>query len=320
MTKIAIKRFNNNPLVEPNQNLPWMAKNAFNPGVIIDDDGLWKMLIRGAFTPQQFQSDLGLAFSLDGKQWPWITTFPVLQCSSNLYYLGGIEDPRIVKWIDGSKYIFATARSAAGIAKVGIWKTKNFFEFQWIGTPEPLRHLESKNAAIFPEPINDQVYLIHRQYPHIWIIKTRDKTLRSGWKENQILIRKEKFYPRVKTDTVYPKLDKIGLAGPPVKTPKGWLVIIHGRHFRPQEKEKFVYTLSFVVLDLEDPLKIKYIHPEPILVPEQKYEKIGIVPNVVFSCATVDPPNSDALYIYWGGADTVICGGRLLKKDLPMCY
>ena len=32
------------------------------------------------------------------------------------------------------------------------------------------------------------------------------------------------------------------------------------------------------------------------------------------------PEDKGMFYIYYGGADTVICGGRLYKKDLPMCY
>ena len=80
-----------------------------------------------------------------------------------------------------------------------------------------------------------------------------------------------------------------------------------------------VYSLGFMVLDLENPTKIKYIHPAPILWPTEKHEITGAVPFVCFSNATVDP-GGDAIYIYWGGADTVVCGGKIYKKDLPMCY
>ena len=40
---------------------------------------------------------------------------------------------------------------------------------------------------------------------------------------------------------------------------------------------------------------------------------------VVFACANVDT-GGDEIYLYWGGADTVICGGIIRKSDLPMCY
>ena len=73
-----------------------------------------------------------------------------------------------------------------------------------------------------------------------------------------------------------------------------------------------------MVLNLSDPTEIKYIHPAPILWPQEDYETYGNVPRVCFSCATVD--FGDDIYIYWGGADTVIAGGKLKKADLPMCY
>lgn len=74
-----------------------------------------------------------------------------------------------------------------------------------------------------------------------------------------------------------------------------------------------------MTLNLDDPTKVEYVHPSPILIPEKKYETVGTVPMVCFSNAIIDPGNN-FLYIYWGGADTVICGGKLAKEDLPMCY
>ncbi len=309
---IWIERFKENPLLEPDSHHAWMSKNVFNCGVVIDEDGLYKMLFRAALTKDQSMSDLGLAFSVEGIKW-YVLDEPVLKCGDD-HYTSGIEDPRIVKWIDGWHYIFATALSSTG-GRIGIWRTKNFFEFKWIGIP--FNH-DDKNASIFPEPIGNFAYLIHRKAPHIWISRTRDLSLKSGWQDSQILINKDQFY-RHPEHNVLP--NKIGIAGPPIKTPKGWLLITHVCHRWDKKTTRYnrSYSLGFVVLDLEDPTKVLYIHPEPILWPEEKHEIVGTVPNVVFSCATVDT-GGDSLYIYWGGADTVICGGKLSKEDLPMCY
>ena len=200
-----------------------------------------------------------------------------------------------------------------------IWKTKNFLEYEWVGIPFGQ---EDKDAAIFPEPINEWAYLIHRKPPHMWISRTKDMTLRSGWQDSQILIKKDRFYQHPEHN-VLP--DKIGIAGPPIKTPKGWLVITHIVHRWDKKTTRYSYlinrsySLGFIVLDLEKPTKVLYIHPKSILWPEQRHEIVGTTPNVVFSCATVDT-GGDSLYVYWGGADTVICGGRLKKNSLPMCY
>lgn len=312
--KITIKRFHNNPLLEPD-NISWRRKNIFNCGVIIDDDGLYKMLFRGASTKNQSKSSCGLALSTGGLDWS-ILDKPVLQSGFNEYCDRGIEDPRIIKWIDGYKYIFATACSSAG-GRVGIWKTKNFFEYEWVGIPF---NQEDKNASILSEPLGGWVYLLHRRFPHIWISRTRDLTLKDGWQDSQILSKTDNWY------TIDNKpICKIGIAGPPLKTPKGWLVITHIVYLWDQKKSEFsylinrMYSLGFMVLDLEDPTKINYIHPKPILLPETREEIGGIIPNVVFSCATVDT-GGEFIYIYWGGADTVICGGSLSKNELPMCY
>lgn len=312
--EIRIERFKNNPLIEPDLHPTWI--NVFNCGVVKDDNG-FKMLFRSAQTEDQSMSNLGLAFSVEGTKW-YVLNEPVLKCGFNNHCTRGIEDPRIVKWIDGWYYIFATASSPAG-GRVGIWRTKNFLEFEWIGIPF---NQEDKDASIFPEPIGNFAYLVHRKAPHIWISRTQDMSLRRGWRgSSQILIKTNQFY-RHPEHKVLPS--KIGIAGPPIKTPKGWLLITHIVHQWDKEKTRYsyllnrLYSLGFIVLDLEDPTKILYVHPEPILLPEERHEIVGAVPNVVFSCATVDM--GDFLYIYWGGADTVICGGKLLKKDLPMCY
>lgn len=314
MEKILIERFRNNPLLEPD-NVIWRRKNIFNCGVIIDNDGLYKMLFRGACTANQSESSCGLTVSADGLNW-YMLDKPVLQSGHNKYCEYGIEDPRIVKWIDDYKYIFATACSSAG-DRIGIWRTKNFLEYEWVGTPF---NQEDKNASILSEPINGWVYLIHRRSPHIWISRTRDMALKSDWRDSQILSKKDDWYI-IKDKPI----KKVGIAGPPLKTPKGWLVITHVVHLWDDKKSEFsylvnrMYSLGFMVLDLKDPTKIVYIHPEPILVPTTREEIGGAVPNVVFSCATVDT-GGEFIYIYWGGADTVICGGRLSKNDLPMCY
>lgn len=309
--EIKVKRFEENPLIVPNQNIKWMSQNVFNCGVIIGDDGIYRMLIRGAWTNTQLGSDLGLALSSDGIKWN-VLADPVLPSGFNKHCLVGIEDPRIVKWVDGFYYIFATV-CCIDSGRVGIWKTKNFLDYEWVGIPFDK---EDKDASIFPEIINGWTYLLHRKAPHIWLSRTKDLTLKIGWQDSQILSSKDDWY---KSPTAGNAPTKNGIAGPPIKTPKGWLVITHVVHEKGEGRFNRAYSLGFMVLNLDDPTKVEYIHPNPILWPEKDYEIVGSVPNVCFSNAVVDPGGS-ALFIYYGGADTVICGGRLYKKDLPMCY
>jgi len=311
--KIKIERFKENPLLIPNLNIHWMSLNVFNCGVIIGDDGVYRMLIRGAWLPGQMGSDLGLALSSDGIKWNPLMN-PVLRSGFNKHCMVGIEDPRIVKWIDGYYYVITTVCNVDR-GRVGIWKTVNFLDYEWVGIPF---NQEDKDASIFPDPINGCVYLLHRKHPHIWISRTKDFTLKRGWQDSHVLSNKDDWYKSPVSGKVP---DRIGIAGPPIKTPKGWLVITHIVHSEGENRFNRAYSLSFMVLELNDPTKIKYIHSDPILWPEKSYEIVGSVPIVCFSNAIVDPdPAGDKLYIYYGGADTVICGGTMYKKDLPMCY
>lgn len=311
MKALKIERFEENPLLVPNPNIHWMSLNVFNCGVIIGDDNIYRMLIRGAWLPGQMGSDLGLALSSDGIDWNPLVN-PVLKSGANKHCLAGIEDPRIVKWIDGFYYILATVCTVDS-GRVGIWKTKNFLDYEWVGIPFVQ---EDKDASIFPELIGGWAYLLHRKSPNIYLSRTRDITLKSGWQDSEILSHRHDWYKSPMTGN---DPHKIGIAGPPIKTPKGWLVITHVVHSQGENRFDRAYSLSFMVLDLHNPAKMIYIHPDPILWPEKDYEVVGTVANVCFSNAVVDP-GGDELFIYYGGADTVICGGRLYKEDLPMCY
>ena len=323
--EILIERFPENPILTP-ADVDWVRENypkkewgVFNCGAIFDEkENFYKMLFRGGVGPF---ADIGFAESEDGVNWQALKEKPVLKHSDNKFWNGycrrGIEDPRIVKWIDDYYYVSATACSEPDpvtrvTGRVGIWRTRNFLDFEWVAIPF---EWEDKNASIFPEPINGWAYLLHRRFPHIWISRTKDLTLKTGWQDSQILVEKDKFYRSSNTGNLP---HKIGIAGSPIRTPKGWLVVTHVVHGKGENRFNRAYSLGFMVLSLDNLTKVD-IHPDPILWPEMDYEIDGKVPMVCFSNATVDL-GKDAFRIYYGGADTVICGGRLYKKDLPMCY
>lgn len=302
MRQIQIKRFPANPLLKPNPHISWMSTNVFNPGVVIDDDGLFKMLFRAAYTEDQSMSSLGLAFSPDGTEW-YALDKPVLEAA------GGIEDSRIVHW-NGHKYVFAAMRTGAG-SRIGIWRTQNLFDFEWIGIPFDV---DDRNACIIPKLIDGRIYLIHRRFPHITLCWTEDVTLSGGWQGDQILTTTDQWYRDPHGNPPH----KIGLAGPPIETPDGWLVMTHVVHLNAIAGYR-IYSLGLMKLNLENPTIVEYIHPSPVLYPTQDYEIMGAIKTVCFSNAIVDP-GGDFLYIYWGGADTVTCGGSLAKEDLVMFY
>jgi predicted GH43/DUF377 family glycosyl hydrolase len=54
---------------------------------------------------------------------------------------------------------------------------------------------------------------------------------------------------------------------------------------------------------------------EWILQPEDPWEVMGYVHNVVFTCGAI-PEDDGTVKIYWGGADRVMCMGEANIDDL----
>lgn len=310
--KIQVERFPNNPLLIPDPESSWMSTRVFNCGVIQDEDGLYRMLFRATFQPLDLaasESNLGFAWSADGVEWH-VHASPVLRSGFNQYMKRGAEDPRIVRWEDWY-YIFTTVFAKKN-ARIGIWRTKDFFRYEWVGIPF---NQATNNAGIFPELIEGNTYLLYRKFPDIWISRTPDFSLQGGWRDHQVVVKRRELYKSIETG-IAPR--KIGMAAPPIKTPHGWLTFIftaHGKRFGE------VYSIGFVVLDLQDPIKVNYIHPSPILWPEEPYEMRCGKRGICFCCAAVESPDGESFYLYWGAGDKYIAGGRLKKADLRgICY
>lgn len=67
----------------------------------------------------------------------------------------------------------------------------------------------------------------------------------------------------------------------------------------------FVYSVGAVLLDIDEPWKVKYRTKPYLLSPQKMYECVGDVPNVVFPCATLTDADTGRITIYYGAADTV---------------
>ncbi len=90
---------------------------------------------------------------------------------------------------------------------------------------------------------------------------------------------------------------QVGNCGAPIETDAGWLVLTHG--VGPMR----VYTISALLLDLDDPSKVIGRLPHPLLAPAAG-EREGYVPNVVYSCGGV--VHDGRLWIPYGIGDARI--------------
>jgi predicted GH43/DUF377 family glycosyl hydrolase len=168
----------------------------------------------------------------------------------------------------------------------------------------------NKNAVLFPERINGKYAMLHRPEPmecfdvnkpfdwHRW---TRDPEVPGGirlsfsedlrnwsYESECVLLPRTGLWDSV----------KVGMAGPPMKTERGWLIVYHATD------EYGTYRLGLALLDLADPSKVLKRSDEPILEPELEWERVGDIPNVVFSCGHF--LIGAELWVYYGGADRVI--------------
>jgi predicted GH43/DUF377 family glycosyl hydrolase len=105
---------------------------------------------------------------------------------------------------------------------------------------------------------------------------------------------------------------KIGPGAPPIKTDKGWLSIYHGVF---PTMDGSVYRLGVALHKLEDPSVVLGVGDRWILAPEDPWELVGYVHNVVFTCGAV-PEEDGTLKLYWGGADNVMCAGTAVIDEL----
>jgi beta-1,4-mannooligosaccharide/beta-1,4-mannosyl-N-acetylglucosamine phosphorylase len=97
---------------------------------------------------------------------------------------------------------------------------------------------------------------------------------------------------------------KIGAGPTPIETAEGWLVLYHGVL---TSCNGFVYSMGAALLDLDEPWRVLARGRDYLLSPQELYEQVGDVPNVVFPCAALVDHDADRISIYYGAADTVVC-------------
>jgi predicted GH43/DUF377 family glycosyl hydrolase len=115
---------------------------------------------------------------------------------------------------------------------------------------------------------------------------------------------------------------KIGGGTAPLKTRHGWLTLFHGVSgtifpgIRPQTEVH--YSAGAMLLDLDDPRRVVYRSREPILEPEFRAEREGMIPNVVFPTA-LDQRDENRVDVYYGMADSRIGAGSFtIPESLPI--
>jgi len=295
-----LKKYRKNPILTPVASEAWQAQAVFNSAALFAN-GQFHLLYR-AMSPDN-TSTIGYANSNNGFDFCQASRDPIYvprmeyETKKRPNDFSGCEDPRVTL-LEDKYHMFYTAYDGLTPPKVVMTSiaTENFARQRWLWSPPILisdPNFDNKNACLFPEKISGQYVILHRVSGKEIAIDFLDN-LNFG---DDLLLEKEgAFSPR---DNSWDSA-KIGIAGPPMLTTKGWLLIYHG----VSQNDKN-YRLGYMILDKNDPFRILYRTPFPILEPETKFETDGIVNNVVFSCGSVIKDST--LYVYYGGADKVMC-------------
>ncbi len=294
-----VTRYEGNPILTKDD-IPYPVQTVHNAAVA-KFDGRYVMLFRSHLDTGR--SIIGIADSEDGFEFKSRPEPFMLPGQSGVfceYEEFGVEDPRITP-LEGAYYITYSAYSRHGV-RIGLAKTTDFETIERVAF---ISEADYRNTVIFPEKINGRYARLDR--PHsdispwsIWISYSPDLV---HWGDSRVVIKPAKYH----WDEM-----KIGPGAPPIRTEKGWLNIYHGVF---PTMDGSVYRLGVALHDLNDPVNVLGVGDRWILQPEDPWEVVGYVHNVVFTCAAI-PEEDGKLKLYWGGADKVMCAGTAVIDEL----
>lgn len=293
-----LDRFIENPIISPVAEHEWESRATFNPAAILIDNKV-HILYRAMSSGNT--SVLGYAQSIDGQNISLRLDKPIyvpraeFETSQSPGSFSGCEDPRITQ-IGDQLYMLYTAYDGHTPPKIAMTtiSVNDFTSQNWSFTnPQIISDpsFDNKDGCLFPELINNQYVLLHREGGKgIMIDYVQDLEFKEHHLEGEacFMIGKNKW-----------ENAKMGIASPPLRTDRGWLLLYHGVSSTDNH-----YRVGAMLLKLDDPQVVIGRTKYPLFEPETDYEKYGEVNNVVFPCGAVI--KNDQLFVYYGGADKVI--------------
>jgi len=314
---MKLRRYKGNPILKPRGD-EWESLEAYNPAAIYMD-GKIHLLYRATGEFVQYISRLGHAVFDENLNLVERFDEPCFTPDLELWERS-VEDVRLTP-LEGHLYmtyvitptpappysvrrrlgmpLVPQARTRVSLAEVT--HESGHLSFQRLGIITPYGS-NQRDTVLFPEKIDGKYAALHRpsawigpgyptDTPGIWFAYLDD--LPGRMHGHRLVMKSEQRW----------ESRKIGAGPPPVKTDKGWLLVYHG------VDQNRAYRAGAALLDLEEPWKVIARTPEPILEPEEEYERIGDVPDVVFPEGVV--VIGDELIVFYGGADEVCCAASV---------
>jgi predicted GH43/DUF377 family glycosyl hydrolase len=291
-----VHRWEGNPSITI-EHLPFGVNDICNAGAIKMDDTYLLLVtiqnLKGHYSIWKAQSKDGYHFIVCDE--------PIMAPSGDgpdaPYDEHGVMDPRITE-LDGNYYITYDVVSSRGY-RLGLAKTTDFNHVERLGlVSEP----DTKAGVLFPRKIKGKYARLERPWDggSIWVSYSDDLQY-WGWSEAVMTPRGG-----------YWDFNRIGVATPPIEISLGWLFIYYGIK---ETSSGPLFRLGAAILDAGDPAQVVGRTNVPILSPREEYERLGDIPNLVFSCGAILEQNEE-VKLYYGAANSCICVGTTTLTEI----
>jgi predicted GH43/DUF377 family glycosyl hydrolase len=285
------RRLSTQPILRP-QGSGFESAGVFNAAVVWEG-GRFVMLYRAQDT--HGTSRLGYATSRDGVHFTRRAQ-PVLAPEAPYEKDGGVEDPRLVK-IGSTWYLTYTGYNKRD-AQLCLATSRDLVHWQRRGIILPAYQGKwnvkwTKSGAIVPRKIAGKWWMYY-------LGTTPDNTDQMGLAWSSDLLHWNDALPRPVLPRRPGRFDSrvVEPGPPPVLTRDGILLIYNGAD------DHLVYRAGWVLFDKRDPGKVLARADNPIFEPQQPWEKVGQVPNVVFVEGLVR--RGPRWIFFYGGADKYV--------------
>ena len=263
------------------------ANSIFNSAVVpfgsgfagifrVDDTTRWPNMYVGF-------SDDGVNWKINNEPIKWTKT----KDDIGEFFYG--YDPRVCKIDD--KYCITWCNDYNG-PTIGTGYTYDFVTFY---QTENAFLPQNRNGVLFPRKIGNMYYMMNRpiygdNVGEMFISQSPDLEF---WGRHRLLMKPKNLW----------ESNKLGAGPTPIETDEGWVVIYHGVL---KSCNGLMYSIGCAILDLDDPIKVKYRTDRYIMGPDEIYERVGDVGNVVFPCSVLTDSKTGRITMYYGCADTVV--------------
>jgi len=295
-----IHRFEGNPIISI-EDVSIRCSDISNAGVVKREGGYIFLVtiqhLEGTYSIYPAHSTDGVNFEVDDTPLMGPSMGGLYEDYDNM----GTLDARITPF-DGEYFIAFNTLSSHGY-RPGLARTRDFKTVEYLGL---IAQPDTKGVALFPRKIKGRYARLERPWNKgsIWVSYSDDLQY-WGWSDFVMGPRSGHW-----------DMSRVGTATPPMEIEQGWLLVYYGIKSTSAGP---LFRLGAAILDKEEPSEVIGRTNVPILMPREDYERIGDMPNLIFSCGAVIE-DGGKFRLYYGAANSCICLGTTdVEKIVEAC-